>query len=332
MTPSHVALIEDEEDASKYYKKVLGEESKNHKFDSEDLENGGRIMFETNVYGFNPRLFFHLYMGKLHPDAPYLFCREQREKKGFNLKSNPNVWFEKNKLGINEVSKATPLLCEVLGIEGNFKNNQLRPLSVRNMKKSGAEDRDLMKMTGHKNLKSVDHYDSKLLRERQLDLSRSIMEIPIPKRKSSSISMETKTDENSENESIPIRKRKSSSSMSMEAKTDETSMSMEAKPDENSENESITVVKKPKISYMSMEATSSKNVSIVAHCMEDEYQDEDYDDSEVLTQTPESPKTQEGSYGRSEYLRSEQKLMEQQMKLMAESMKMRYEIALKKFK
>ena len=61
------------------------------------------------------------------------------------------------------------------------------------MKKSGAEDRELMKMTGHKSLKSVDHYDSKLLKERQLDLSRSIMDIPIPSRKrksSTSISME----------------------------------------------------------------------------------------------------------------------------------------------
>ena len=65
---------------------------------------------QISTDGFNPRLFFHLYMGKLHPDAQYLFSREQREKKGFNLKSNPTVWYEKNKLGINEVSKATPLL------------------------------------------------------------------------------------------------------------------------------------------------------------------------------------------------------------------------------
>ena len=57
-----------------------------------------------------------------------------------------------------------------------------------------------------------------------------------------------------------------------------------------------------------------------------------FDDSEVLTQTPESPKTQEGSYGRLEYLKNEQKLMEQQMQLNLESMKLRFEIASKKFK
>ena len=316
MTPSHVALIEDEEDASKYYKKVLGEESKNHKFDSEDLENGGRIMFETNVYGFNPRLFFHLYMGKLHPDAQYLFSREQREKKGFNLKSNPTVWYEKNKLGINEVSKATPLLCEVLGIE-DYKNNQLRPLSVTKMKKSGAEDRELMKMTGHKSLKSVDHYDSKLLKERQLDLSRSIMDIP-----------------------IPSRKRKSSTSISMENGSKTASIPMEngsktaSIVKENSAKIESNTMKKAKSSSKSMEATTSKNVP---DYMEDqnECEEDDYDDefnAEVLTQEPESSKTQEGSYGRSEYLKTEQKLMAQQMKLMSESMKMRYEIALKKFK
>ena len=77
---------------------------------------------------------------------------------------------------------------------------------------------------------------------------------------------------------------------------------------------------------------TSKNVSIVAHCMENEYEEEDFDDSEVLTQTPESPKTQEGSYGRLEYLKNEQKLMEQQMQLNLESMKLCFEIASKKFK
>ena len=67
--------------------------------------------------------------------------------------------------------------------------------------------------------------------------------------------------------------------------------------------------------------------------MENEYEEEDdFDDSEVLTQTPESPKTQEGSYGRLEYLKNEQKLMEQQMQLNLESMKLRFEIASKKFK
>ena len=82
-----------------------------------------------------------------------------------------------------------------------------------------------------------------------------------------------------------------------------------------------------------MEATSSKNVSIVAHNMEDEYEEDNFDDdSEVLTQTPESPKKQEGSYGRLEYLKNEQKLAQQQMQLMSESMKLRYEIASKKFK
>ena len=318
MTPSHVALIKNEETGEKYYKKIVGERTKNHQFDSEDLENGGRIMFETNIYGFNPRYFFHLYMGKLHPDASYLFCREQREKKGFNLKSNPKVWFEKSKLGINEVSKATKTLCNALGIEGDYKNNQLRPLSVNNMKKSGAEDREMMKMTGHKSLSSLNHYNSKLLEERQSDLSRSIMEIEIPRKRKSSSSITLETGQSSENESIPSAKKSKSLSKSMEATTSSSSKSMEATTSSSS---------------MSMEATSSKNVSIVAHNMEDEYEEDNFDDdSEVLTQTPESPKKQESSYGRLEYLKNEQKLMAQQMELMSESMKLRYEIASKKFK
>ena len=61
LTKDHVKVLTDEDTGERYIKKVLGEESKNHKHDSEDMENGGIILFEENDVSFNPRLFFHCF-------------------------------------------------------------------------------------------------------------------------------------------------------------------------------------------------------------------------------------------------------------------------------
>ena len=54
------ATFEDED--GKYWKKVLGETSKNHRLDSEDLRKGGLIIYEPNAYnpGYNGGEYFEL--------------------------------------------------------------------------------------------------------------------------------------------------------------------------------------------------------------------------------------------------------------------------------
>ena len=56
----HFASFEDED--GKYWKKVLGETSKNHRLDSEDLRKGGLIIYEPNAYnpGYNGGEYFEL--------------------------------------------------------------------------------------------------------------------------------------------------------------------------------------------------------------------------------------------------------------------------------
>ena len=53
----------------KFYKKIVGEATKNHKADSEDLEAGGIIPFKENEFGFNSGLFMQDYIAKLNPNC-----------------------------------------------------------------------------------------------------------------------------------------------------------------------------------------------------------------------------------------------------------------------
>ena len=127
---------------------MLGEESKNHKMDSEDMKNGGTIPCEPNRVGFNPKLYFHNFMEKLDPSTPYLFSHIKTISKKFTLRSNPPVWFSANKIGKNEVQKALPSLCEALELE-RCTNQQLRPSAIRSLKRGRIGDRDIMKFSGH---------------------------------------------------------------------------------------------------------------------------------------------------------------------------------------
>ena len=137
----------------------------------------GTIPFKSNSVGFNPRQYFQLYLEKLHPESKYLFNHAQLlSKKGFNVRKS-KVWFRSSKMGKNEISKAVPELCEAAGVE-KCKNNQLRPTAIMMMKRAGAEDREIIKISGHLSKNTLQHYDATLEKDRQLFLSKAISGIP----------------------------------------------------------------------------------------------------------------------------------------------------------
>ena len=155
----HFELLEDENTGQQYYKKVLGEVSKNHQSDSEDLRQGGVILFEENSYGFNPGLFFHLFLSKLDKKAPFLFMRPIRSKKSFNLRQNPDVWYEAvQKIGVNQVQKALPSLTSAACTK-RATNCQIRPTAITLMKDAGIEDRKIMSFSGHKSIQTLNNYN-----------------------------------------------------------------------------------------------------------------------------------------------------------------------------
>ena len=336
MKPSAWKILEDEGTGQKYFKKVLGEESKNHKFNSEDMKNGGTINFETNSAGFNARLFFQLFMSKQHPSSKHLFNKAQRPKKTFKLHSNPSIWYEKNKIGKNEISKAVPELCKAIGCETRYKNNQLRPTAVRFLKLGGAEDREIVKFTGHKSISTLQHYDSGMEQDRQLNLSSSIgdgFNLKNKKKRSAS---------------IPDGFIGQTASISRGSDVPETS-SKPASIDEEDDifNEQM---------FTQMDEIASQHFENIAKWPRDE-EDDDFNE-EMLTQIDEiasqhfenvakrprvddhasaSISGTQGDFSPTQFLKNEQsmsmkqmELFSEQLRLMKEAGKMRYEFASKK--
>ena len=333
------------ENGPKYFTKVLGEVSKNHQMDSEDMENGGAILFEENHVGFNARLYFQCFMDKLHPESQYLFSHAQGKKKGFNLKSNPDVWFTKNKMGINQIREALPTLCKALGLE-RYTNQQMRPTGVRLMKRGGAEDRDVVKVTGQ-HPETLKHYDTVLLKERQLALARSIQNC-------GSTSKSSIMDAGTSNSPKPSTSKSSimdaGTSTSPKPSTSNSSImdagtSNSPKPS-TSRSSIMDAVASTSRKRKSSSTTSSilgrdtepLDISAIMDKEKDrESKQYDSDDSctEVFTQGQESDDEEVVN----QYLQNEQKLCQQQMELfqrqqdfMTESLKLRHEIASKRFK
>ena len=67
------------------YEKTMGEKSKNHHNDSEDIANAGIILFSTDQYGYNPGEVMDAYLSRLHPDNEALFQRGKWITKKFTL-------------------------------------------------------------------------------------------------------------------------------------------------------------------------------------------------------------------------------------------------------
>lgn len=147
MTKKHLRLIVDPDTGKQFYRKSLGEATKNHKTDDEDLKSGGLIVFEENFCGFNPGLFVMRFLGKLNPHEDLLFTRPQRPSKAFNLHENRPIWYEKNKVGVNQISKMMPNLSEILRLP-KITNGNCRPTAIRLLKRGGVSDREIVTVSG----------------------------------------------------------------------------------------------------------------------------------------------------------------------------------------
>ena len=104
MLQEDLVLVEDDpQDANmKYYTLA----------DPNIRKKSGKILFQVDDNGFNPGQFMQLYLSKQDPISEYLFNRPQRKCKSFVLESNPKTWFEIDKIGQGEFSRAVPSLCE----------------------------------------------------------------------------------------------------------------------------------------------------------------------------------------------------------------------------
>ena len=65
---------------------------------------------------------------------------------------------DKPKCGIHTVAAMMPTLTRIFDLK-RFTNNSIRPTAIRSMKRGGASDREIATVSGHRDEKSLQHYD-----------------------------------------------------------------------------------------------------------------------------------------------------------------------------
>lgn len=170
LTKSHYVIEEDGD--FKYWRKVntgflrlvrnkikmfyssfqaMGESSKNHQRDDEDLEKSGIIPFCNDEHGYNPGEFLENYLELTNPQQERLFQKPQRDCRKFDIHSfGTKQLFENKCLGKNMISSMLKKLLHAAGQPEKYTNHCLRPTGITGLKELGFEDRAIMNISGKK--------------------------------------------------------------------------------------------------------------------------------------------------------------------------------------
>ena len=90
---------------------------------------------------------------------------------------NPSlqVWYKQQSMGVNKINGMMKSICKGLSLEDSsetFFNHSIRKTVVKKLKTVGLELSTIVKIIGHRNLKSLDDYDEgDELEQRQLSLT-----------------------------------------------------------------------------------------------------------------------------------------------------------------
>ena len=139
-----------------FFKKSRGEGSKNHQSDSEDLGNNGIISFAQGSHGFNPGLLLSFHLEHLNSGCNLMF---QKPKNLGPLELfHEEEWYFNMNVGKNPLGNFLPQLTKDLKLP-HFTNHSLRTSAIEILKLNGYSDREIMKLSGHKRIDSLNHYN-----------------------------------------------------------------------------------------------------------------------------------------------------------------------------
>ena len=81
------------------------------------------------------------------------------------------VWYYRSPMGVNSLGKLVKRMCSLKGITGQKTNHSIRKTCVRSLADAGIPAHKIIKITGHKNVQSLQHYDRELSNDEHLKLS-----------------------------------------------------------------------------------------------------------------------------------------------------------------
>ena len=158
-----------------YFCKTKGEASKNHQRDDGNIGTSGTIPFQDNKFGCNPGKTIETYLSLLDPKLDRFFQKPCSETKTFKLNDpKATVYFHPLPVGVNKVGEMMGVFCDALGLE-HYTNHCIRSTGIVMLKKSGYEDRAIMKISGHKCISSLNNYDPNCGLDKRSDMAAALM-------------------------------------------------------------------------------------------------------------------------------------------------------------
>ena len=128
--------------------------------DSENVEeDGGIIPFEITSEGLSPGKYFEDYLNKLSPDCDRIF-QKPLAKKASRRGQLPwiPIWYTNAVVGETNIATFMPKLTQALGTD-RATNGQIRRSTVEKFVFNKIACRKIAKITGHKNLGTLDNYN-----------------------------------------------------------------------------------------------------------------------------------------------------------------------------
>jgi hypothetical protein len=135
-------------DGREYITLIYNEFDKNHRND----EIKDQRMYSRPGDPLCPVYSFDLMLSKLNPQCNSLF---QRPDPKYNEKP---YWFVNAPLGVHTISSMMKEISKLAGASKCYTNHSLKASTATVLKKAGVNPHDIMTITGHKNISSLQHY------------------------------------------------------------------------------------------------------------------------------------------------------------------------------
>jgi hypothetical protein len=127
---------------------AFNEFDKNHRND----ENKEQVMFENTDDPLCPVKSFQKYISKLNPSCEAFL---QRPAAKFHKR---DIWYVNAPLGIHTIATMLKNISSEAGLAHSYTNHCVKATTGTVLKKAGLANRDIMAVTGHKNVASLDSY------------------------------------------------------------------------------------------------------------------------------------------------------------------------------
>ena len=91
---------------------------------------------------------------------------------------NDPTWYYATPMGVNTLGGLLKNACQEAGIQGKKTNHSLRKTTVAELSEAGIPPHKIIKITGHKNSASIQHYDTEMSMREHKSISNKLMMRP----------------------------------------------------------------------------------------------------------------------------------------------------------